>query len=76
AQDVKSELAGREVYQYKDLAVLMEVEDKNWSKTFTGHWLAMRAVFLRLDQVSLLNVLKTRSEQISTNYQQAVAKVD
>ncbi|ELM1462784.1 TPA: antiterminator [Citrobacter amalonaticus] len=76
AQDVKSELAGREVYQYKDLAVLMEVEDKNWSKTFTGHWLAMRAVFLRLDQVSLLNILKTRSEQISTNYQQGVAKVD
>ncbi|EPM0026615.1 bacteriophage antitermination protein Q [Citrobacter farmeri] len=76
AQDVKSELAGREAYQYKDLAVLVDVEDRNWSKTFTGHWLAMRAVFLRLDQVSLLNVSKTRSEQISTNYQQCVAKVD
>lgn len=67
AQDVKSELAGREVYQYKDLAVLVEVEEKNWSKTFARHWLAMRAVFLRLDQLSLLSVSKTRSEQVAFN---------
>ncbi|EDS5707654.1 antiterminator [Salmonella enterica subsp. enterica serovar Javiana] len=67
AQDVKSELAGREVYQYKDLAGLVGVSEKNWSETFTRHWLTMRAVFLRLDQASLLSVSKTRSEQVAFN---------
>lgn len=76
AQDVKSELAGRDVYQYQELALLVGVEDKNWSKTFTGHWLSMRAIFLRLDQSSLLSVSKTRSEQIATNFQRGIAKVD
>ncbi|EGK6862537.1 antiterminator [Salmonella enterica subsp. enterica serovar Glostrup] len=67
AQDVKSELAGREVYQYKELAGLVGVSEKNWSETFTRHWLTMRAVFLRLDQASLLSVSKTRSEQVAFN---------
>lgn len=67
AQDVKSELAGREVYQYKELAGLVGVSEKNWSETFTRHWLTMRAVFLRLDQASLLSVAKTRSEQVAFN---------
>lgn len=76
AQDVKSELAWRKVYQYQELALLVGVEDKNWSKTFTGHWLAMRTIFLRLDQDSLLSVSKTRSKQITANYEQGIAKVD
>ncbi|AZT72795.1 bacteriophage antitermination protein Q [Salmonella bongori] len=67
AQDVKSELAGREVYQYKELAGLVGVSEKNWSETFTRHWLTMRAVFLRLDQASLLSVAKTRTEQVAFN---------
>ncbi|EOX8431509.1 bacteriophage antitermination protein Q [Salmonella bongori] len=67
AQDVKSELAGREVYQYKELAGLVGVSEKNWSETFTRHWLTMRAVFLRLDLASLLSVSKTRSEQVAFN---------
>ncbi|EJL1487633.1 antiterminator [Salmonella enterica] len=66
-QDVKSELAGREVYQYKDLAGLVGVSEKNWSETFTRHWLTMRAIFLRLDQASLLSVSESRSEQVAFN---------
>ncbi|ENG8909433.1 antiterminator [Salmonella enterica] len=67
AQDVKSEISGREVYQYKDLAVLVDVTGKNWSETFTRHWLVMRTIFFRLDQLSLLSVSKTRSEQVAFN---------
>ncbi|EIB9389644.1 antiterminator [Salmonella enterica] len=67
AQDVKSELAGREVYQYKDLAGLVGVSEKNWSETFTRHWLTMRTIFLRLDQASLLSVPDSRSEQVAFN---------
>ncbi|EAQ9117117.1 TPA: bacteriophage antitermination protein Q [Salmonella enterica subsp. enterica serovar Weltevreden] len=67
AQDVKSELAGREVYQYKELAGLVGVSEKNWSETFTRHWLTMRAIFLRLDQASLLSVSESRSEQVAFN---------
>ncbi|EGT9164709.1 antiterminator [Salmonella enterica] len=67
AQDVKSELAGREVYQYKDLAGLVGVSEKNWSETFTRHWLTMRTIFLRLDQASLLSVSESRSEQVAFN---------
>ncbi|EDE8445007.1 antiterminator [Salmonella enterica subsp. enterica serovar Pomona] len=67
AQDVKADLAGREVYQYKDLAGLVGVTEKNWSETFTRHWLTMRAVFLRLDQASLLSVSEARSEQVAFN---------
>ncbi|EBU9580346.1 antiterminator [Salmonella enterica subsp. enterica serovar Gatuni] len=67
AQDVKSELAGREVYQYKELAGLVDVSEKNWSETFTRHWLTMRAIFLRLDQASLLSVSESRSEQVAFN---------
>ncbi|MBF3355045.1 antiterminator, partial [Leptospira borgpetersenii serovar Hardjo-bovis] len=67
AQDVESELAGREVYQYKELAGLVGVSEKNWSETFTRHWLTMRAIFLRLDQASLLSVSESRSEQVAFN---------
>ncbi|EDB0847178.1 antiterminator [Salmonella enterica] len=67
AQDVKSELAGREVYQYKDLAGQVGVSEKNWSETFTRHWLTMRTIFLRLDQASLLSVSDSRSEQVAFN---------
>lgn len=67
AQDVKSELAEREVYQYKDLVGLVGVSEKNWSETFTRYWLTMRTIFLRLDQASLLSVSDSRSEQVAFN---------
>nr|WP_272880164.1 bacteriophage antitermination protein Q [Raoultella ornithinolytica] len=76
AQDAKAELAGRDQYQYADLAAMVGVEVKNWSKTFTVHWETMLAVFGQLDRDALLSLTKTRSEQKSTFSQQSIAKVD
>ncbi|EPL8210704.1 TPA: bacteriophage antitermination protein Q [Raoultella ornithinolytica] len=76
AQDAKAGLAGREQYQYADLAAMVGVEVKNWSKTFTAHWEVMLAVFGQLDRDALLSLTKTRSEQKSTFSQQSIAKVD
>ncbi|MEX0497674.1 bacteriophage antitermination protein Q [Raoultella terrigena] len=76
AQDAKAGLAGRGQYQYGDLAAMVDVEVKNWSKTFTTHWEAMLAVFSQLDRDALLSLTKTRSEQKSTFSQQSIAKVD
>ena len=76
AQDAKAELAGRDQYQYADLAAMVGVEAKNWSKTFTVHWEAMHAVFVQLDREALLALTKTRSEQKTTFSQQSIAKVD
>lgn len=76
AQDAKAALAGRDQYQYGDLAALVDVEVKNWSKTFTAHWEAMLAVFSQLDRDALLSLTKTRSEQKSTFSQRSIAKVD
>lgn len=76
AQDAKAELAGRDQYQYGDLATMVGVEVKNWSKTFTVHWEAMLAVFFQLDREALLALTKTRSKQKTTFSQQSIAKVD
>lgn len=76
AQDAKAELAGRDQYQYADLAAMVGVEVKNWSKTFTTHWEDMLGVFVQLDRDALLSLTKTRSEQKSTFSQQSIAKVD
>ena len=42
AQAVKAELFGGEGYEYRELALLAGVTTKNWSKTFTRHWVAMK----------------------------------
>ncbi|WP_085445649.1 bacteriophage antitermination protein Q [Escherichia coli] len=63
AQDVKSELAGKDTYEYQVLAELVGVTPKSWSKTFTGHWVAMKHIFHRLDSEALLFVTRTRSKQ-------------
>ena len=76
AQDTKERLAGRDIYQYANLAALVGVETKNWSKTFTAHWEAMIDVFIDLDRDSLISVVKTRSRQKATNLQRTIAKVD
>ncbi len=76
AQDAKARLAGRDQYQYGDLAAMVGVEDKNWSKTFTAHWEVMLAVFGQLDRDALLELTKTRSQQKSTFSQHSIAKVD
>ncbi|RZY63105.1 hypothetical protein EXX27_24175, partial [Escherichia coli] len=66
AQDVKSELAGRETYEYRELASLVGVTSKNWSETFTERWVAMKHIFLQLDSEALLLVTRTRSKQKTT----------
>jgi len=76
AQDVKEELAGRDVYQQQDLAALCEVKPDNWSHNYVDYWRTMRAIFRRLDGDSLLCTLRTRSQQKTSNSQQGIAKVN
>ena len=74
AQDVKAELAGREMYEYQALASLVGVTPKNWSETFTDRWVEMRSIFLRLDSGALLQVTRSRSQQKATNSHATLAK--
>ena len=67
AQDVKAELAGKETYEYQKLAGFVGVTPKNWSETFTDHWIEMKRAFLRLDSGALLQVTRSRSQQKATN---------
>lgn len=67
AQDVKAGLAGRETYEYQQLAELVGVTPKNWSETFTDRWLEMKRTFMRLDSSALLQVTRSRSQQKATN---------
>ena len=76
AQDVKAELAGKETYEYQKLAGFVGVTPKNWSETFTDHWIEMKRAFLRLDSVALLQVTRSRSQQKATNSQPSIAKLD
>lgn len=76
AQDVKEELAGRDVYQQQDLAALCEVKPDNWSHNYVDYWRTMLAIFRRLDGDSLLRTLRTRSQQKTSNSQQSIAKVN
>ncbi|MCI1672334.1 bacteriophage antitermination protein Q [Citrobacter braakii] len=76
AQDVKAELAGRETYEYKQLAELVGVTAKNWSETFTDRWLEMKRTFMRLDSSALLQVTRSRSQQKATNLDVSLAKLD
>ncbi|EFW0415158.1 antiterminator, partial [Shigella flexneri] len=76
AQAVKAELFGGEGYEYQELALLAGVTTKNWSKTFTGHWVVMKHIFHRLDSEALLFVMRTRLEQKAAFSKQSIAKVD
>ncbi|EFN5623084.1 bacteriophage antitermination protein Q [Escherichia coli] len=76
AQDVKAELAGRETYEYQQLAELVGVTPKNWSETFTDRWLEMKRTFMRLDNSALLQVTRSRSQQKAANYDISLAKLD
>lgn len=76
AQDVKAELAGRNQYQYADLAAMVGVTPKNWSETFTERWEAMIGIFIGLDSDALLQVTRSRSQQKATNLDVSLAKLD
>lgn len=76
AQDAKAELAGRDQYQYGDLAAMVGVTPKNWSETFTARWEAMIGIFIGLDSDALLQVTRSRSQQKATNLDVSLAKLD
>ncbi|WFX93281.1 bacteriophage antitermination protein Q [Citrobacter braakii] len=76
AQDVKAELAGRNTYEYQQLAELVGVNPKNWSETFTDRWVDMRRIYQRLDGDALLQVTRSRSQQKATNLDVSLAKLD
>ena len=76
AQDVKAELAGKETYEYQKLAELVGVTPKNWSETFTGRWVDMKRIFVRLDSSALLQITRSRSQQKATNLVASLAKLD
>lgn len=76
AQDVKAELAGKDVYQHQDLAALCGVKPDNWCHNYADYWRAMCTIFKRLDGDSLLCTVRTRSQQKSTFSQQGIAKVN
>ncbi|HGI8195254.1 TPA: bacteriophage antitermination protein Q [Citrobacter freundii] len=68
AQDVKAELAGRETYEYQQLAELVGVAKSTWTENYLPHWLAMRSIFTRLDSGALISVTRSRSQQKATNF--------
>lgn len=74
AQDVKAELAGRDVYEYQALAELLGVAKSTFTETYLPHWLAMRSGFTRLDSQSLISVTRSRSQQKATNFNSSLAK--
>lgn len=74
AQDVKTELAGRDAYEYQKLADLVGVAKSTWSETYLPHWLAMRDGCKRLDSAALIAVTRSRSQQMATNLDVSLAK--
>ncbi|EJM9694852.1 TPA: antiterminator [Escherichia coli] len=76
AQDVKEVLAGRDPYQYVDLAALVGVSKTNWSTNYVENWEAMVRLFTRLDTDSLKQVSRSRSQQKTTNYRPSIAEMN
>lgn len=76
AQDMKAELAGKDVYQYGDLAALVGVNKTNWSQNYVGHYDSMLRLYKSLDSQSLIHVSRSRSQQKAANSQQSIAKMN
>lgn len=76
AQDVKEVLAGRDPYQYGDLAALVGVNKTNWSQNYVEHWETMTGLFASLDTSSLKKVSRSRSQQKASNYQPSIAEMN
>ncbi|HDT1527200.1 TPA: antiterminator [Klebsiella aerogenes] len=74
AQDVKAELAGRDTYEYQELAELVGVAKSTWTETYLPHWLAMRSNLVRLDSDALISTTRSRSHQKATNLDASLAK--
>ena len=76
AQDVKKDLRGGDKCTGVELADLAGVEEKNWYKTFGGHWQTMREVLEALDIDALCAVSQSRSQQKAAHFKQGIAKVE
>lgn len=76
AQDVKSELSGKDPYQYGDLAALVGVNKTNWSQNYVEHYDAMISLYKGLDSQSLHHVSRSRSQQKAANYQQGIEEMN
>ncbi|MES3661961.1 bacteriophage antitermination protein Q [Escherichia coli] len=76
AQDVKKGLRGGDKFTGVELAELAGVEEKNWYKTFGGHWQTMQEVLEALDRNALCAVSRSRSQQKAAHFQQGIAKVE
>ncbi|MGG8247730.1 bacteriophage antitermination protein Q [Klebsiella aerogenes] len=74
AQDVKAELAGRDIYEYQELAELVGVAKSTWTETYLPHWLDMRSNLVRLDSDALISTTRSRSQQKATNLDASLAK--
>ena len=70
------ELAGRDVYQYGDLAALVGVNKTNWSQNYVEHYDVMVSLYKGLDSQSLHHVSRSRSQQKAANYQQGIAEMN
>lgn len=73
AQDVRKGIHGEEQYTGVEMAELTGVDEKNWYKTYGGHWDAMKAIFSGLDSEALFTVTRSRSQQKAANYNQTLA---
>ncbi|WP_447839565.1 bacteriophage antitermination protein Q [Enterobacter ludwigii] len=76
AQDVRKGIHGEEQYTGVEMAELTGVDEKNWYKTYGGHWDAMKAIFSGLDSEALFTVTRSRSQQKAANYNQTLASVE
>lgn len=73
AQDVRKVIHGEEQYTGIEMAELTGVDEKNWYKTYGGHWDAMKSIFSSLDSEALFTVTRSRSQQKAANYNQTLA---
>ncbi|OON39656.1 antiterminator [Izhakiella australiensis] len=76
AQDVRKGIHGEEQYTGVRMAELTGMDEKNWYKTFGGHWDAIKAIFTALDGDALYTLTRSRSQQKAANYNQTIAKVE
>lgn len=74
AQDVKAYLAGKETYEYQNLAELVGVAKSTWTETYLPHWTEMRRNFIHLDNQSLMSATRSRSQQKAASLDSSLAK--
>ncbi|WP_174263363.1 bacteriophage antitermination protein Q [Cronobacter sakazakii] len=76
AQDVKRELrkVPQSCYKARELAQMVGVTKSTWSEGYAARWAQMRANFLYLDKIAVMDAAKTRSKQKVANYKQVIAK--